>query len=532
MEEISMNTSFERNHTCHPIMIQTSGGKGLQWGEELFRILVENSSDLIMVHDAYDIVRFASPAVERLRGYKPEEMVGRDMREVFHPDEALEGQQYSSQIVASPGKTFGPKEARIRHKDGSYLWIETISKAFVDESGDVFVVSNWRDITERKEMEEALRKSEEALRKSEEHYRFLADNSNDMIWTWDLKEARLTYVSPAVLRLRGYTPEEALLQPIGKAMTPASTDIIRTNFERMHQASEAGEALGPATYELEYFRKDGSTVWVEANISPVYDSLGKLVSIQGVCRDVMGRRRAEQELARRADELARSNAELEQFAYVASHDLQEPLRMVASYTELLGRRYRGKLDSDADEFIAFAVDGASRMKRLIEDLLTYSRVGMKGKPFTQTDCNVALREATANLMLAMEDAHAVVTSDALPIVTADAVQLVQLLQNLIANAIKFHGANPPCIHVSAKPQDGTWLFSVQDNGIGIEMRYFERIFLIFQRLHAKTEYPGTGIGLAVCKRIVERHGGQIWVESEPGKGSRFFFTIPVRGGIQ
>lgn len=237
--------------------------------------------------------------------------------------------------------------------------------------------------------------------------------------------------------------------------------------------------------------------------------------------------RAALALARKTRDLARSNAELEQFAYIASHDLQEPLRMVASYTRLLARRYQGKLDQDADEFIAFAVDGATRMQRLIDDLLAFSRVGTRGSPFEPADCNAVLKEVLDNLQLAIAENRVTVSSGELPVLPADASQLGQLFQNLIANAIKFHGEAPPQIRIDAQRQADDWHFSVSDNGIGIAPEHFERIFVIFQRLHGRGDYPGTGIGLAVCKRIVERHGGQIWVESTPGQGATFHFTLPA-----
>ncbi|HEX9663351.1 MAG TPA: ATP-binding protein [Candidatus Binatia bacterium] len=230
--------------------------------------------------------------------------------------------------------------------------------------------------------------------------------------------------------------------------------------------------------------------------------------------------------AQLAANLARSNKELEQFAYVASHDLQEPLRMITGYTNLLSKRYKGKLDDDADEFIGFAVDGANRMRVLINDLLTYSRVGTQGKIFAPTDCELILGQALVGLQVVIQESAARVTHDPLPTVMGDDVQLGQLFQNLIGNALKYRNGNAPAVHIGCQRRDNDWLLSIRDNGIGIDPRFAEKIFVIFQRLHNREQYPGTGIGLAVCKRIVERHGGKIWVESEPGKGSTFYFTLP------
>ena len=247
-------------------------------------------------------------------------------------------------------------------------------------------------------------------------------------------------------------------------------------------------------------------------------------------RDITERKRAEEALQQFAAELSRSNSDLEQFAYVASHDLQEPLRMVSSYTQLLARRYSDRLDADAHEFIGYAVDGATRMQDLINDLLAYSRVESHGEELEPTDCNAVFTQAVTNLHASIVDVGAVVTSDPLPTVRTDASQLGQVFQNLIGNAVKFHGEERPIVHVSAQPQGDEWVFSVRDNGIGIEPDYFDRIFGIFQRLHTRERYSGTGIGLAICTRIVERHGGRIWVESNIGEGSVFHFTIPIGGG--
>lgn len=238
----------------------------------------------------------------------------------------------------------------------------------------------------------------------------------------------------------------------------------------------------------------------------------------------------ELELKRQKEELASSNAELEQFAYVASHDLQEPLRMVASYVQLLAKRYQGKLDQDADDFIHYAVDGSQRMQNLINDLLVFSRVGTKGKELKSVDFEVVLQHVLTNLQHAIQESNSLVTHDPMPTLMADSTQMVQLFQNLVGNAIKFRDdKRAPVIHIGIKQQGNEWLFTVRDNGIGFDPKYRDRIFLIFQRLHNKTKYQGTGIGLSICKKIVERHGGKIWVESEAGSSTTFYFTLPDRG---
>jgi light-regulated signal transduction histidine kinase (bacteriophytochrome) len=246
----------------------------------------------------------------------------------------------------------------------------------------------------------------------------------------------------------------------------------------------------------------------------------------GTHTDITERKRAEEELQRTLEELKSSNAELEEFAYVASHDLQEPLRGIAGLAQLLQRRYQGQLDSRADEYIDHIVDGTQRMQTLINDLLAYSRIGRRGEALQLTEADAALKAALKNLNAAIHEFGAAVTSESLPKVKADATQLTQLFQNLIGNALKFRGERPPQIHIGVVDAGDFWQFSVRDNGIGIEPQYFERIFQVFQRLHTRREYKGTGIGLAICKKIIDRHGGRIWVESEKAQGSMFYFTLP------
>lgn len=362
--------------------------------------------------------------------------------------------------------------------------------------------------------------------------------------------------------------EAALLQevlnvlPVGVWVTDASGDIVKTNpagvgiwsgaprvgvdgYEEykgwwpdtgvrlkstewaLARAFLTGETVQNEMVDIEGF--DGARKTTLNSAAPLREGdriVGAVVAVQ----DITKRREAEKALERRTQDLARSNADLEQFAYIASHDLQEPLRMVASFTQLLARRYKGKLDQDADEYIAFVVDGALRMQRLLSDLLEYSRVGTRGRSLMRIQAGDAARDALANLALAIDEARAKVTVDPLPDVLADRAQLTQVFQNLVANALKFRAdGRPPEIRISGISNGDQVQLTVSDNGIGIEQRHGERIFEIFRRLDTSGRYPGTGLGLAICKRIVARHGGVMWVESQPGVGSRFHFTVHAPG---
>jgi PAS domain S-box-containing protein len=354
--------------------------------------------------------------------------------------------------------------------------------------------------------------------------RSIVDNVLDGIITIDHRGTVTTF-NPAAERTFGYFAGEVLGRNVAMLMPEpyrGEHDGYIANYLRTGQAKVIGigrEVMGR--------RKDGSIFPMDLAVSEF--RLGGERFFTGIVRDITERKRAERELRETAKELTRSNLDLQQFAYVASHDLQEPLRAVAGCAQLLQKRYAGQLDSRADELIRHAIDGVRRMQTLIDDLLAYSRVDTRGKSFSPTDCNAALRAALANLAAALAESGAAVTHDDLPTVPADEAQLAQVFQNLLSNAIKFRGQDPPRVHVGCRREAAEWVISVRDNGIGIEPGYFDRIFVIFQRLHTRDEYPGTGIGLAICKKIVERHGGRMWVESEHGKGSTFLFTIP-RGG--
>lgn len=274
-------------------------------------------------------------------------------------------------------------------------------------------------------------------------------------------------------------------------------------------------------------RRDGRHGWASSTKLPWRDASGKIIGTFGLSRDITALKQAEEKLVEERNLLARSNAELEQFAYVASHDLQEPLRAVASCVQLLKKRYGDKLDGRADEFITHAVDGTKRMQALITDLLAYSRVGTHAHAFETLNCEEALDDALANLTIALQESDTVIKREPLPTLQADPSQLGQVFQNLIGNAVKFRAeGRRPEISITAKQEKGQWVFAIADNGIGIEPQYYERIFRVFQRLHTRARYPGTGIGLAICKKIVERHGGRIWIESRPEEGTTFFFTLP------
>lgn len=463
------------------------------------------SQDLFCIADFEGKFNVLNPAWEQELGYSTEELKARPFIDFIYPDDQLSTlDELEGLRKGQPTIQF---ENRYICKDGTHKWLLWNATPSLSEN---LIYATARNITERKLYEEELALRDRSI-----------NSATNGILIADARQPDMptVYCNAAFEKITGYAREEVL----GKnCRFLQGTDHDQPGLDDIRHAIRHGTE---AKAELRNYKKDGTFFWNEFYMAPVRDTQGILTHFIGVQTDITRRKKREAELAQKTEELARSNAELQQFAYVASHDLQEPLRMVASYTQLLGKRYKGKLDEDADEFIDYAVDGANRMQGLIRDLLEYSRVGSETKSFEKTDCERVLQHVMSNLSASIHDHHAEITHDTLPTLQANPTLLTQVFQNLIGNALKFQGGSTPKIHVGAKALPDGWEFSIKDNGIGIPHEQLDRIFAIFQRLHSREDYPGTGIGLAICKRIVEKHGGKIWVESEPNHGSTFYFTI-------
>ena len=462
-------------------------GAALARQEERFRLVVERAPSAMVLVDEDGDISLANHRTERMFGYANGALVGRPFASLVSD-------------VGSPGAAEERRRCIGRRKDGEELVIE-LELTPVHASGGTFTLGSMEDLTERARMTRWFERIVEA-----------APNAKVVI-DWD---GRITLVNAATERLFGFDREDLLGQPIERLVPERLRGAHVDHVQRFYRDPEA--RMMAAGRELFGVRKDGTEVPLEIGLAPIEAPEG-LATLASVI-DVTSRKRNE-------DELKRSNAELEQFAYVASHDLQEPLRMVANYTELLRQRYEGKLDADANKYIFFAVDGARRMQQLVSDLLAYSRVGSRGKPLRAVSLEDVTDSVVRSLGTLVEEAGAEVEHDSLPTVMADEVQLRQLVQNLVGNGIKFRSGSPPRIRIAARRRGARWLVSVADNGIGIDSRHGERVFQMFQRLHKRGEYEGSGIGLAIAKRIVQRHGGKIWFESTPGEGTTFFFTLPA-----
>jgi len=490
------------------ILERQKAEKILRGSEKKYRTLIDSVNLVIaQVDKDYNIV-MGNAALSRIVHKPISELVGKKCFKTF--------EKQNNTCKKCPGvlamKTGRAHESEIRIEKDNGTDSLFLNKAFptFDSKGEITgFLEIGENITERKKNEELLKQQAEII--EQVHDCVIISDNNGIIKFWN----------EGAYQLYGYTKQEALGKHVSLLYYSGDFEILRN--EILDQLKKQGR------YKLEarVKHKSGREIFINLSLSLVKDKLRKTTNIVGYSVDITQRKQNEEEIARQSRELRRSNAELEQFAYIASHDLKEPLRMVGSYVKLLSRRYKGKIDKDADEFIAFALDGVVRMNDLINDLLNYSRVTSKAQKAESIDCNKLLEQTFIDLQVIIKENNALITYGSLPTIIAERTQMRQLIQNLILNAIKFRGADNPTIDIQAKKEANAWLFSVTDNGIGIKKQFFEHIFAIFRRLHPREEYEGSGMGLAICKRIVEHHGGRVWVESQEGVGSVFWFTIPI-----
>jgi PAS domain S-box-containing protein len=482
----------------------------LRQSETNYRIVADNTYDWEFWLSPEGKYIYISPSCERITGYPREDFLADPelIYRIVHPEDT---ELYKQHCLTAGEREPGTLQYRIIRRDGVERWIEHCCQSVLDDEGNFLGTrgSN-RDITHRKQAEEEVR-----------HFAsFTASLINSLPGIFYLfdENGRLLRWNKHAEAATGYSEEEL------SSMTPLDffgEDVREMVTEKIQEVFTVGQSSMEANLAL----KDGRKIpYLFTGQSILLDGKKYLI---GMGVDITERKKTEEDLKKLTEELRRSNIDLQHFAYVTSHDLKEPLRNITSFVGLLEKRYKDSLDEKAHEYMNYIVYGAKRMRQLIDDLLEYSRVTGKDISLQPIDSRSALTEAIANLQTAIKKSEAVITYDKLPTVVADATQLCSLFQNLIGNAIKYRGKDLPQIHISAERKENEWIFSVRDNGIGIDPEFQERIFIIFQRLHARDEYSGTGIGLAVCKKIVERHGGQIWFESEVGKGSTFFFTLPA-----
>ena len=478
-----------------------------QKAEQKFRLLLETAPEARVILNGEGKIDLVNFQTERIFGYNRDDIIGRPI-EMLIPkgiqENRVKGEVKDLLLKPTERSTVAGCELYALRKNGRKFPIDIRFSPLETEEGALIALSI-RDITDQKQTMEALQAQAELL-----------DLTHDAILVRDL-DGTIRYWNRGAEEMYGFSEDEAIAH--------ISHDLFKTEHPKSYSEIEK-EILDKGRWdgELIHYSKNGRRMIVESRHSLNKDMQGKPVAILEINTDITERKEAEQK-QQTMSEMARSNAELEQFASVASHDLQEPLRAVAGCLQVLEKTYKGKLDDNADELIHYAVDGAQRMRNLINDLLSLSRVNSSGWPLLRTELSHVYEEALKNLAATIAESNATITHDPLPIIMADSSQLVQLFQNLISNAIKFRDERSPEIHVGAKRQDNKWLFSISDNGIGFSQEYADKLFQPFKRLHTRDKYPGTGIGLAICKRIVERHGGTIKVESQLGKGTTFYFTL-------
>jgi PAS domain S-box-containing protein len=486
--------------------------------EKAFRALFEHASISILVTDENGLINLINPNAEKLFGYTKEELTGQPI-ELLIPESLKEKhRQYRQQYFLAPkARPMGlGKDLYARHKNGRTFPVE-ISLGYYKLGVKKMAVAFITDISERK-------KAEEVLRSSEETTRLIINSALDAIICIDTKGC-ITVWNPQAEKIFGYTEEEVKGRRLSETIIPEQYRQMHENGLRRYLNTGQHRVLNQLI-EINALHRNGKEFPIELTIIPM-----RLRDTDFFCafiRDMTDRREAEERQSQYAEDLKQKNIELEQFAYVASHDLQEPLRTVSGFVELLKRHYKDHADDNVNKYINYITDASNRMRRLVQDLLDYSRLG-KQRILERIDCNLVVQHVLSDLTMAIQESQANVTVDPLPVISGYPTEIKQLFQNLLSNSLKFRRrGEPPVINISVKPVNDYWQFSVSDNGIGIEEKYWHRIFIIFQRLHTKSEYDGTGIGLAHCKKIAELHHGKIWVSSQPGKGSTFYFTVKKR----
>ena len=485
----------------------------LQESEEKYRNIIQHAKEGYYEVDLKGNFTFFNKAFCKLLNYSQNELYGMNYAQIMI-EHSRNGTFKAFNEAYRNKKEISSLEYTLINKKGEIIYGLTSVNLSYNSEGDIIGFSGFmRDITEQKLVEQKLKESEYK-------YRHLFETSLYFIGLVN-SEGNIIDCNNAMKDIH------FLEDVIGKnfkeifSLNVKNTYLIPI-FEKLIKSIFEGENQEGFDFRLE--RPIGVHLWIHVEFSLIEIENQKL--IQFIMQDITERKRSEQLLQESIEELARINAELEQFTYIASHDLKEPLRMISSFTQLLEKRYKDRLDEDANDFISYITDGVARMQDLIKNLLDYSKIGKLNRKFEEVDLNDVLKDVIDNLKPIINETHAKIIYDSLPRLFADRYELLQVFQNIISNAIKFRGSDPPLIHISAKPERMHWVFSIRDNGIGIDSKDFERIFIIFQRLHKAEEYEGTGLGLAICKKIVERQGGKIWLESEVGKGSAFYFSIP------
>lgn len=471
------------------------------------RSTVDLSPDTITIHREDKLI-FVNKAGLALFGAETEEqLIGLTLKELVHYANWDKVSQRIENMVKYM-KQVPPMDITIKRLNGTYLDVSSASTPVLYHSIP-HVITILRDISDRKKNEEI--KSQLAS---------IVLNSNDAIYAMDMDGVIQSW-NPGAEKLYGHKQKEAISENISIVVPNEKVTEMKFLLDKISK----GEVID--SFETKRIKKDKSIIDVSLTISPIREESGFITGASAISRDITFKKKVEEELRKYAEELALSNEELYVFSYAASHDLQEPLRSIQNFIETLNKKYKKKLGPEMEEQIRSADDGVTRMHRLITDFLMYSRVGTERAAQEEVDLNTTLNDALANLEVAVKESKAQIKQFTLPKIWGNSIQMTQVFQNLIANAIKYQGENTPIIEVAAEKKNGMWQFAVRDNGIGIEQWFSERIFIVFQKLHDPKKYPGSGIGLALCKRVIEKHGGKIWFESEVGKGTTFFFTLPV-----